>query len=207
MKFHSARRVARLRQSSSTLVSPRLSSSSSSSSSRVGAVTSYVIEATDRGEWRVGGGKGGARAVGNEVGEGRTAGATSGAGGRGPKCLALWVALLSKMASSSELLEYSSPVKRRRVDGDGGHGSISAGLADPRPGETTRDSPHDDPEGIPSTDGRPRPRYPRVKPRKFRGCLARKMAALGRPFPFVSAFRVSRRGRHDSRDRSRRCAT
>jgi len=69
-------------------------------------------------------------------------------GKRGLKCIALCVALLSKMASSSELLEYSSPVKRRKVDGGGGRGSISAALADPQSSETPRDSPNDDLEGI-----------------------------------------------------------
>ncbi|XP_077276480.1 sirtuin 1 isoform X2 [Temnothorax americanus] len=61
---------------------------------------------------------------------------------------------IAVMASSTEteLLEYSSPVKRRKVDGGGGHGSIGATLADPRPGETPRDSPHDDLEEALGTD-------------------------------------------------------
>lgn len=110
----------------------------------------------------------------------------------GPECIALCVALLSKMASSSELLEYSSPVKRRKVDGGGGHGSISAALADPQPGETPRDSPHDDLEGIGNPlDGRAIAR----KSTKIRGCLAHKMAAVGRlfgPSPFASLVSSSR---------------
>lgn len=159
-------------------------------------------------KWREGrrpAGRVGARSVGGGR-EDRTAGATSGAASWGPKCIALCVALLSKMASSSELLEYSSPVKRRKVDGGGGHGNISAALADPQPGETPRDSPHDDLEGI----GIPPYARARGRARKYheiRGCLARKMAAVGRLSRPFRAFRVSSfrpRGRHDSRDRSRR---
>jgi len=63
------------------------------------------------------------------------------------ECIALCVALLSKMASSSELLEYSSPAKRRKVDGSD-HGSIGEALVDPLPGVMAHDSPHDDLEGI-----------------------------------------------------------
>lgn len=51
------------------------------------------------------------------------------------------------MASSSELLEYSSPAKRRKVDGSD-HESISEDLVDPSPGEMAHNSPHDDLEGI-----------------------------------------------------------
>ncbi|XP_011865084.1 PREDICTED: uncharacterized protein LOC105560519 [Vollenhovia emeryi] len=113
------------------------------------------------------------------------------------------------MASSSELLEYSSPVKRRKVDGGGGgdgHGSNSASSTDPRPGETSRDSPHDDLEGIEIRLGG---RAIAPNATKIRGCVARKMAALGR-LSRPSAFRVSSvsvarpsNGGHDSRDRSR----
>lgn len=51
------------------------------------------------------------------------------------------------MASSSELLEYSSPAKRRKVDGSD-HESIGEALVDPLPSEMAHDSPHDDLEGI-----------------------------------------------------------
>lgn len=51
------------------------------------------------------------------------------------------------MASSSELLEYSSPAKRRKVEG-GDQGNANAALEDSRPDETAHDSPHDDLEGI-----------------------------------------------------------
>jgi len=72
--------------------------------------------------------------------------ATSGTAS-GAECIVLCVALLSKMASSSELLEYSSPAKRRKVDGSD-HGSIGDALVDPVPGVMAHDSPHDDLEGI-----------------------------------------------------------
>lgn len=52
------------------------------------------------------------------------------------------------MASSTDLAEYSSPVKRRKVDNGGGHGSISEVAMDPMASETANASPNDDLEGI-----------------------------------------------------------
>lgn len=77
---------------------------------------------------------------------GKTYDATSGVVGR--VCIALFVALLSNMASSADLMEYSSPVKRRKVDDDGGHGSINEVAMDPMTGETACASPNDDFGGI-----------------------------------------------------------
>ncbi|XP_020281472.1 NAD-dependent protein deacetylase sirtuin-1 isoform X2 [Pseudomyrmex gracilis] len=56
------------------------------------------------------------------------------------------------MASSSELLEYSSPAKRRKVEGVVDQGSAITALADSRPDKTTHDSSHDDPEETLGTD-------------------------------------------------------
>ncbi|XP_067209786.1 NAD-dependent protein deacetylase sirtuin-1 isoform X2 [Linepithema humile] len=56
------------------------------------------------------------------------------------------------MASSSELLEYSSPAKRRKVDGSD-HESIGEALVDPLPGEMAHDSPHDDLEALGTDSG------------------------------------------------------
>lgn len=77
---------------------------------------------------------------------GKTDNATSGVLRR--MCIALCVALLSNMASSLDLAEYSSPVKRRKVDNGGGHGSINEVAMDPMAGETAYASPNDDFEGI-----------------------------------------------------------
>jgi len=57
------------------------------------------------------------------------------------------IALLLKMASSSELLDYSSPVKRRKVDSNDQE-NINVGLMDVQSNSTSHDSSHDDLEGI-----------------------------------------------------------
>lgn len=51
------------------------------------------------------------------------------------------------MASGSELPEYSSPAKRRKVDGIGYSGTSSQ-KPDFQDCETSHDIPNEDPEGI-----------------------------------------------------------
>lgn len=59
----------------------------------------------------------------------------------------LCIALLSKMASGSELPEYSSPAKRRKVDGND-YAGTSTVKPDFQHCETSHDTPNEDLEGI-----------------------------------------------------------
>lgn len=108
-------------------------------------------------------------------------------------------ALLSKMASSSELLEYSSPVKRRRIDGGEHEVKAVTTLEEPRLAETPCDSPHDELEGIERLAERIIRDWSRLS-RNSRVPLTRKMAAIERfsSRHYVLGPSIASSGRHDS---------